>query len=100
MEDEFDLDNVVIFELPAIEHVDAFCARFRSRWEGWSDADGEGWLFTARLDGNDAVATLLREAQDLAGELGLTAIRFSLDGRIYVLEPARVQAAALAPESA
>jgi hypothetical protein len=80
------LDDVVLFELPSPEDVEAFRQRIRPRWEGWSDADGELWLFTAQLETSSDLAPLLREVQDLISELGIAAIRFCLDGRIYVLD--------------
>jgi hypothetical protein len=86
---EFDLDDTLIFELPSFADVEAFCDRLRPRWAGWSDADGEVWLFTARLDGAAGdLASLLREAQELVCELGLPAVRYCLDGRVYELEAA------------
>jgi hypothetical protein len=86
---DLQLDDVVLFELPNPEDVEAFRARIRPRWDGWSDADGELWLFTAQLEKSRDLAPLLREAQDLISELGHDAIRFCLDGRIYVLDAAR-----------
>jgi hypothetical protein len=83
------LDDVVLFELQSSEDVEAFRASIRPRWEGWSDADGDLWLFTAQLDESRDLAPLLREAQTLISDLGLDAIRFCLDGRIYVLDAAR-----------
>src|SRR5690242_4794179 len=86
---DLDLDDVVIFELPTAEDVEAFRERLRPRWDGWSDADGEVWLFTARFSSGADVAVLLREAQELVAELGLDATRFVLDGRVYELAAAR-----------
>lgn len=86
---DFELDDVVIFELPTAEAVAAFRDRFRPRWKGWSDADEQVWLFTARLPAEADIAGLLREAQEVLEELGLTTIRFYLDGRDYGLESAR-----------
>jgi hypothetical protein len=84
------LEDVVLFELPTGADCEAFSASLRSRWPGWSDVDGELWLFTAELRGVDGeLAELLRLAQELLVELGLTAIRFRVDGRLYNLEPAR-----------
>ena len=91
---ESQLDNLVIFELPAFEDVEAFCDRFRPRWSGWSLAEADLWLFTVDLSRSaDDLSELLRAAQQLVGELGLAAVRFYLDGRAYVLE---AQAAAAA----
>jgi len=91
---DFELDDVVIFELPTLGAVDAFRSRFRPEWDGWSDADGQLWLFTARLEAKSYLAALLREAQEVAAELGLAEVRFFLDGRIYALEAARPRGAA------
>ena len=91
---DLQLDDVVIFELRAQEHVDAFCRRIRPRWEGWSDTEEDVCLFTAELDGSGDLAPLLREVQQLVAELGLTVISYWLDGRVYVLEAAPPRAAA------
>jgi hypothetical protein len=89
------LDDVLIFELPAFEDVEAFCEHFRSRWPGWVHADAGVWLFAADLGGlDDGLPVLLREAQRLVSELGLAAIRFYLDGCAFALE-----AVAPAPEA-
>lgn len=88
---ELDLDDIVIFELPTFDDIEAFCDRFRSRWDGWSQADEQVWLFSARLStSDDSLASLLREARELLAELGLAAIRICVDGRVYALEAARV----------
>ncbi|MGZ4333259.1 MAG: hypothetical protein ACXVRJ_03190 [Gaiellaceae bacterium] len=90
--DELDLqlDDIVLFELPSVECSAAFTVQLRSRWPGWTTHDPEGWLFAAELVGGEGeLARLLREAQDLLEELGVGAIRFYLDGRVYVLEPQR-----------
>jgi len=94
MDDDYDFEDTLIFELPAFEDVEAFNDRFRQRWEGWSHADEDLWLFTAHVDGSGDIATLLREAQELVAELGLPSIRFCLDGRVYVLDAARSDVAA------
>jgi hypothetical protein len=95
MEDlDLELDDVVLFELPTHEDVEAFCDRIRPRWEGWSDAEENVWLVTARLERSGDLAPLLREAQELIAELGLDAIDFCLDGRAYRLDAARPPRAA------
>jgi hypothetical protein len=90
---ELALDDIVIFELPTFEDVEAFAERFRPRWDGWSLTEEPLCAFTVRLDAQSDVAALLRQAQELVAELGLPAIRFSLDGRAYRLEAARPVAA-------
>jgi len=85
---DLQLDDVVLFEVPTLADCDAFSARLRSRWPGWSEADEGVWLFTAELRGGDGeLAELLRAVEALLVELGLTTIRFCVDGRIYLLEP-------------
>jgi hypothetical protein len=90
---DLELGDFVLFELPTYEGLEAFCERLRPRWDGWSDADEEGWLLTAELKGGD-LAPLLREAQGLLAELGLGSIRYCLDSRLYVLDAMRLDAAA------
>ena len=46
---ELQLSNVVLFELPTFEASQAFRARLRSRWPGWSHEDEPVWLFAAEL---------------------------------------------------
>jgi hypothetical protein len=85
---DLQLDDVVLFELPTVECSAAFTVQLRPRWPGWATHDPGGWLFAAELQGDECeLARLLREAQDLLEELGVPAIRFYLDGRVYVLEP-------------
>jgi hypothetical protein len=88
---EFQLSDVVLFELPTFEDSQAFRMRLRERWPGWSLADGELWLFAADLcDASGDLPLLLRECQDILAERSLPPIRFVLDGRIYMLEPSEL----------
>ena len=94
-----ELDDVVLFELPRHEDVEAFRDRFRPRWEGWSDSDEPVWLFTVQLEQNSDLVSLLGEARGLVGELGLASIRYCLDGRMYVLGAPTRDAAGLVATS-
>jgi hypothetical protein len=88
-------DDIVFFEVPTFAAIEAFCDRFRSRCAGWSQPDEYAWLFGAELSQPETeLAPLLRETQDLISKLGLSAIRFWLDGRVYVLTAARREALA------
>ena len=90
--DELDLqlDDIVLFELPSVECSAVFPVQVRSRWPGWATHDPDSWLVAAELVGGEGeLARLLREVQGLLEELGVGAIRFYLDGRVYVLEPQR-----------
>jgi hypothetical protein len=91
---ELQLQDLVIFELPTYEDVEVFLDRLRPRWDGWSDAEEELWLFAAQLRHSRDLAPLLRETQRLAAELALPTIRYYVDGRVYVLEAAVDRAAA------
>lgn len=97
---DLELEDLLIFELPAYPALEAFRDRFRPRWDGWSHGDAQLWLFSVRLEERADLAALLRDAQELLADLKLPAIRFCLDGRVYVLEAARSrQAADLAARS-
>jgi hypothetical protein len=92
-------DDIVLFELPTYEDVEAFCERLRPRFEGWSDADEQLWLFTAKLADSSDLAPLLREAAQLVAELGLEEIDYCVDGRAYVLAAAPAPSLDLAMRS-
>ena len=96
---DLQLDDVVLFELPTRELVEAFRRRIRPRWDGWSDTEEDVFLFTAELRESGDVAPLLREAERIVSELGPTEIAYCVDGRVYALEAARSGAAALATKS-
>jgi hypothetical protein len=86
---EAQLCDVVIFELPAFEHAEAFGERFGQRWSSRSHVKAGLFLCIVDLHGSDDdLPRLLREAQELIAELGLAAVCFSLDGRVYALEAA------------
>lgn len=86
---ELQLSDVVLFELPTFEDAQAFRTRLRPRWHGWSLADDDIWLFAAELGTEpNSLALLLRAAQDLIAERELPPVRFVVDNRVYVLEPA------------
>jgi len=86
---EFQISDVVLFELPTFEAAQAFRVQMRPRWPGWSHNDEPVWLFAAELGGEaEDLAVLLREAQAVVSDLDLPAIVFCLDGRSYVLDAA------------
>jgi hypothetical protein len=86
---DLQLSEIVLFELPSFAAAQAFRVRLRPRWPGWSHDDQGLWLFAAELgDEPDAVAMVLREAQELIADLDLLAVVFVLDGRSYVLPAA------------
>jgi hypothetical protein len=96
---DLELDDSVVFELPAFEDVEAFHDRLRPRWDGWTHVDEQVWLLTARVGAQGDLAALLRTAQELLRELGRDGIRFCLDGRVYVLDASPRRATDLAARS-
>jgi hypothetical protein len=80
------LNDIVLFELPTFADSQAFRIHFRARWSGWSVEDEQVWLFAVELgDAAAELPLLLREAQDLLADRGLSAVPFVLDGRTYML---------------
>jgi hypothetical protein len=83
------MDDVLTFEIPTLADLHVFDDRFRGRRPGWSYPDGDVWLFALGFSSGEDFASLLRDVQQLVAELGLTDVRFWLDGRSYVLGAAR-----------
>lgn len=91
----YELDDLVVFELPVYADVDTLSERLRPRWRGWTRRDDDVWLVAAELQPDPAdLATLLREVEAFVGDVGLLAIRFCLDGRFHVMEAPALERAA------
>jgi hypothetical protein len=85
-DDELALSDQVLFEIPVGADVDRFRARLRLRWSGWSRRDEDVWLVGAEVKADESdLADVLRQAQELLPDLGLPAIRFCVDNRVYDL---------------
>jgi hypothetical protein len=87
-DDDVAMSELVLFELPTRGAVNLFCAALRPRWHGWSTVDGDVWLVGVELypEGAD-LANLLRAAEGVIADLGLGAIHFCVDDRVYRLKP-------------
>jgi hypothetical protein len=91
----YELDDLVLFELPVYADVDALSRRVRPRWRGWTRREDDLWLVAAEVDVDPAdLATLLREVEAFVADEGLLAIRFCLDGRFHVMEARALERAA------
>jgi hypothetical protein len=87
-------DDIVLFELPTREFAERLLAHVTSErlaWLQFVDAPLVGVLLNPhRLD----LAHLLRCVQAWLERFGLAAIRFEVDGRIYLLEATQPAAVA------
>ena len=84
------LSETIVFELQEAGGAMRLWERLRLRWRGHPYADDEGALIAVELrSGEGDLASLLRTVQFWAHEDGHEQLTFHLDGRAYVLEPAR-----------
>jgi hypothetical protein len=88
-----ELIDVACFEVPTFAAAKGLLVRLRPSWCGQIDDLGYAWAVVAefRSDARD-LAMLLRVVREWLDVSGLGALRFSLDGRDYLLEstdPAR-----------
>jgi hypothetical protein len=81
------LSDAVVFELPAYADVEALRARLRPRWPGRATRAGDVWFVHARVraDATD-LGSLLRAVEAYVAAAGLLALRYSVDGRFYIVE--------------
>jgi hypothetical protein len=81
------LNELVLFEIPGFELATQLCERVGADRLAWVQS-GDGIRRVAVLiqpqEGD--LAAILRTVERWVAEHGLVAIRFELDGRIYVLE--------------
>ena len=93
MEIESTLDNVVVFDIPAPYETECLCELLQAGRLAWRyERRRVPLVATAlRADPYD-LADLHRTVEGWAGERGLGALRFELDGRSYVLYTKRVPA--------
>jgi hypothetical protein len=87
MTPDAELNELVFFEIPGFELAAQLCERVGSDRLAWVQS-GEGIRRVAVLiqpeDGD--LAAILRTVERWVAEHGLVAIRFELDGRLYVLD--------------
>ena len=87
MSPDTELNELVCFEIPGFELAAQLCERVGSERLAWVQS-GDGIRRVAVLiqtqEGD--LAAILRAVEQWVAEHGLVAIRFELDGRLYVLE--------------
>jgi hypothetical protein len=91
------LNETLVFELLSPNGAWSLCERLRPRWHVMSVEADEVALVAAELrPAPEDLGILLRAVQLWAGDNEVTALRFHLDGRPYVLDapPARNRRAA------
>jgi hypothetical protein len=90
MTPDTELNELVFFEIPGFDLAARLCERVGSDRLAWVQS-GDGIRRVAVLiqpeEGD--LAALLRTVELWVAEHGLVAIRFELDGRLYVLDSAK-----------
>jgi hypothetical protein len=91
MEPDAYLDDVVLFDLPAVDFAERLVERVGSERFAWCQVTDAGAFVGVLLTPDELdLAVLLRGVQTWAEQAGLTAIRYQVDRRIYVLEARKV----------
>jgi hypothetical protein len=89
------LNEIVLFEVPDAQSARGLFAYVAPRRLAWHQRADEGSIVGVVLNPDaDDLALLLRAVQAWMEGVSLAAIRFELDGRTYVLEPAYAEPAA------
>ena len=81
------LDEIVLFELPTHEASQSLVMYLGQTRLAWLQSGDEGSVVGVLLNPDDMdLAALLRSVERWVDQSGFAAIRFEVDGRIYVLE--------------
>jgi len=89
------LNEIVLFELPDTQSARRLFTYVAPRHLAWHQTgDEEAIVGVVLTPDADDLALLLRAVQAWMEQVRLAAIRFELDGRTYVLEPAYAAPAA------
>jgi hypothetical protein len=81
--------ETVVFELPDGVGARRLCERLRPHWRGGChDGDEAAIVSVVLRPAEGDLAALLRTVRLWARETAIGAIRFHLDGRAYLIEPA------------
>jgi hypothetical protein len=83
--------ETVQFELPTHSAAAELWQHLLAGRSTWTEPRLDAWLVFAELGEADDFAVLLRSAEDWLAATHLRAIRFSVDGRCYVLEAGRLE---------
>jgi hypothetical protein len=83
------LNEIVLFEVPARSGATQLLAELSSSRLAWLERGDEVSVVGVLLNPDDGdLAALLRAVETWVEQRGLLAIRFEVDGRTYVLQPA------------
>jgi hypothetical protein len=84
------LNELAFFEIPGFDRATELCELVGSEWLAWVRGGEEIRRVAVMLQPDEGdLAVLLRLVERWVAEQGLVAIRFELDGRMYVLESGR-----------
>jgi hypothetical protein len=79
--------DIVLFELPSRFWAERLLLQVHDARVAWLEPDEDAAVVGIFLHGDPAdFARLLRQVQEWVGRAGLVAIRFQVDGRMYVLD--------------
>ena len=83
------LNEIVLFEMPAGSEARGLRAELSVSRHAWIEVDDEIAVVGVILNPDEGdLARLLRTVETSVARRGLLAIRFELDGRSYLLQPA------------
>lgn len=83
------LTDLVLFEIPVRAGATQLLAELSTSWLSWMERGDHVAVVGVLLGADDdGLAVLLRNVEAWAGRHGLLAVRFEVDGRTYVLQPA------------
>ena len=92
------VDDVVLFELQTAGPASELSTRLRAlAFYAWAEPDEGSWLVGVELGRAESdFVILFRSVSGWLAEAGLPGLTFHLDGRVYVLWAAEVEAATVA----
>ena len=97
MSAETSLNEIVLFEIPARSGASELLEELSLSRLAWLEGGDEIAVVGVLLNPDEGdLANLLRTVEKSVARRGLLAIRFELDGRTYVLQPAAVDQASAA----
>ena len=84
------LTDTVLFEIPARSGASELLEELSQARLAWMEGDDEIPVVGVLLNPDDGdLGSLLRTVETFIGERGLLALHFEVDGRSYILQPAR-----------
>jgi len=86
----YGLTETVQFELPDLAGAARLATLLRSRWAVSVNEEDDVALVDVYVRPRTDLASLMRTVEDWVARESLRAIRFELDGRVYILEAGEV----------